>query len=719
MKYLTADFIAPFVCISALVTSLSLFYFDINRKADAGNKEKVGIITFRQAVAQRQYSEQVVWEEIEVNTPVYNNDSIRTAEKSDAHIKLNDGTLIKLSPNSLIRLAFSKDAFDIEFKQGSVSAKREAGSKELSIKSKDTVIKIGDADLSLSQDRTSGLSVLVNKGSASISRGDEKTELRENQEANLSKSRVDVHEVTLRLVSPERDRYILSRTKNSSVNFSWENLIEGFDVFLEVSNSGDFGRPILRKKVEQNGSSASLDWGNYYWRLSAVERKSRKVNSSEIRRLVIVNDSPAGLISPRNNSTASYRSDRPVIDFRWTESEYASLYTLSVASDPEMQNIIRSINLKSNTLSVAELAKGNYYWSVSTTARLGGDEHLTTSGIFRFVIEQNTNVDPPQLMFPADNYKINQLALSRKSLIFSWNKNPDIAVSRFIVAKDSNFSDIVHSEDSGYNYSRLQKELPEGIYFWRITGFLKESTVPILSPVWRFSVAKMDNLNLIGPVNGGIFVIDNSGGVPKIIFSWDKSGLVGKYRIIISNNDTFTSIYKQLDVSGLTTEAYNLDPGIYFWKVEFYDDENIMMMKSGVRSIVMLDRFGPLEIVEPGPNEVVDMSRKNQISLKWKKINGADEYSVNLYQVKDGKNYSISETSTGDSSYVFDNLKKLDEGTFLWTVQAIDNNKDTNLNANSVLRRSPVAKALFKIKLGESVSEDIKKLKAPDIIIMQ
>ena len=51
---------------------------------DVGDLEKVGTITFKRQIAQRKYGSQVIWEEIEKNTPVYNNDSIRTAEESMA-----------------------------------------------------------------------------------------------------------------------------------------------------------------------------------------------------------------------------------------------------------------------------------------------------------------------------------------------------------------------------------------------------------------------------------------------------------------------------------------------------------------------------------------------------------------------------------------------------------------------------------------------------------
>ena len=75
-----------------IITFSLLFYNDLTKKVDAGEAEEVGTITFKREVAQRKYTSQVVWENIEQNAPVYNYDSIRTANLSEAVIHLKDGT---------------------------------------------------------------------------------------------------------------------------------------------------------------------------------------------------------------------------------------------------------------------------------------------------------------------------------------------------------------------------------------------------------------------------------------------------------------------------------------------------------------------------------------------------------------------------------------------------------------------------------------------------
>ena len=92
----TSDIVA--ISIGAvIISSFSyLFYADITKKMTIGDAELVGSITFKKKVAQRKYSSQVVWEDIDQNSPVYNNDSIRTSQLSEAVIILNDGTKINV-----------------------------------------------------------------------------------------------------------------------------------------------------------------------------------------------------------------------------------------------------------------------------------------------------------------------------------------------------------------------------------------------------------------------------------------------------------------------------------------------------------------------------------------------------------------------------------------------------------------------------------------------
>ena len=117
------------VGISACIITVCsvLLYADYSTRAGAGDAKQIGTITYKKKTAQRKYASQVVWEDLEQNTPVYNNDSIRTADLSEAIVHLGDGTSINIDENSLILLATTGTGINIDFSHGSISANRGAG----------------------------------------------------------------------------------------------------------------------------------------------------------------------------------------------------------------------------------------------------------------------------------------------------------------------------------------------------------------------------------------------------------------------------------------------------------------------------------------------------------------------------------------------------------------------------------------------------------------
>jgi hypothetical protein len=722
MRFLTADFLVPFIGITAIITSLSLFYVDYTGKVDAGDLKEVGVITFKRLVAQRKYTKQVVWEEVETNTPVYNHDSIRTANESDAVIRLNDGTEIKLAENSLIVLSFAKEEFDIQFKQGEVLANRDnvtdPGAKKLNISSEGTKVSVTEGDLSLSG-RGKDLNITVTKGNASINAAGVNRVLGVNQKAIVGGDRLDLVELNLKLISPSPHKYFLTTTKSKKIDFTWERVKKNVDLFFEVSPRRKFNRFITKKLVRGSSRSLNLRTGNYYWRLRGVNRKTKKTTYSETRRFSVVSEKPVVLIAPRNNSVISYKSEMPPVKFKWLESSIASSYDLTVATDPEMKKTIKNINMTGTRLVISELAKGTYYWRVNAKTRLGGEVFNSPTAVNKLMINQNLKVEPPVLIYPSDNRNINQLVLARKNITFTWRKNPEIKKTLFAIAREKEFKSVIFSSESIKNFNRFQKELPLGSYYWRVTGYAKGDDKPVNSPVRKFIVTKPDKLRLLKPAPYHLAAPERENRLPNIQFQWNRTGLKGKYNLQISNNENFSSIYRQEKLLALSRTIINVDPGRYFWRVEFYDEEDVRLMTSEARMISVLEGLARPKVISPGDGSNVDMSSSDTLSLAWKGMKEADYYNIALYKYQDGKKYSLIERTVKDTEYVFNDFKKLNEGMFYWTLQAVDLDNNRKNATGRVIRRSPVIKNYFKIILKNKNTEDVKNLKLPGLLIIE
>ncbi len=717
MRFLTADFLVPFIGATAIIISLSLFYVDYTKKVDAGNLEEVGVITFKRLVAQRKYSKQVVWEEVQTNTPVFNNDAIRTAEKSDAVIRLNDGTEIKLAESSLIVLSFAKEEFDIQFKKGEVLANRDnvtdPNAKKLNISSAGTKVSLTKGDLSLSGEGND-LDITVSKGNASINAAGINRVLGENQKAVVGGDKLDLVELNLKLISPLPHKYYLTTTKSKNINFTWEKVRENVGLFFEVSAGRKFDRFITKRPVKGTSVSLNLGTGSYYWRIRGVNRKTKKISYSESRRLSLVSEKPVILIAPRNNTRISYKSEMPPVTFKWIKSQVASSYDLTIARDPEMKTPLKNISMTGTRLLISDLPGGTYYWRVNTKTRLGGEEFLSSSNINKFVINRNLQVEPPVLIYPPDNNSINQLVLARKNITFTWRKNPEIEKTLFAIARDNEFKSVIFSSESKNTFNRFQKELPLGNYFWRVSGYTKDDDKPVNSPVRKFAVTKPDKLKLLDPKPYFLAVPDGEKKLPDIRFSWDRTGLKGAYNLQISNNEGFSSIYRQEKLPTLSGTITNVDPGRYFWRVEFYDEEGMKVMTSPARVISVIGNLAGPQVITPGDGNDVDMSTSNELSLKWKGIAGADYYKLELYKKKNGRTYSLVDTTVKDTEFLFKDFMKLEEGLFYWTLQAVDLDKN-----RKIIRRSPVVKNSFRISLKNKNSDDMKRIKLPGVLILE
>src|SRR5271157_5574126 len=123
LKKINNDLFAVGISALVIMTCSALLYAELTRRVESSGAKQIGTIVFKREVAQRKYASQVIWEDLEQNTPVYNNDTVRTAEMSEARINLN-GTYVNLDENSLILLSLTKEGININFSHGSISANR-------------------------------------------------------------------------------------------------------------------------------------------------------------------------------------------------------------------------------------------------------------------------------------------------------------------------------------------------------------------------------------------------------------------------------------------------------------------------------------------------------------------------------------------------------------------------------------------------------------------
>jgi hypothetical protein len=717
MKYFRKDFLIVAAGTAVITTFAFLYYKDITKKVQAGSSEIIGTITYKRKIAERKYTGQVIWEGLEYNIPVYNNDSIRTADQSEAVVELKDGTEIKLNENSMILLSLDKNQFNIEFNQGSISTSRGDASgniKDLNIKSGNTNVSIKNSNVKLSQNKAGDLNLSVAKGNASISTGKGEETLGTDQAVvidNKSGSTVKL-DTGIELITPEEDSYHLTVSGKKKIDFSWKNPVGKYIVNFELSDNELFSRIINKKIVKYNNFSAELNKGIYYWRIRALQEGTKKQKLSESRRFTVLWDEPVLAISPANREIIGYKNALPVVNFKWTKSEIASGYKYTLATDPAMNNILMTLETVQNSLVLDTLNKGSYYWRIEKITGLKNIPELAPGSVFEFSINEKEIIGPPELIFPGYAKQFSKLLLEKQSITFTWKNNPDIKDYLFSVAKDDRFENIIHNEVSKVNFVSLDKILQTGNYFWRVTGRIGENE-SIPSETRTFSVIDMEEIRLIIPEKNAVLEPEEDEKSAVVRFSWKGSEIKGKYKLQISGSEDFSSLYNETIVRFPSSSAViQVNPGRYYWKVSLLDEEETILASSPSITFLVEDYLDKPSPASPQNGGIVNMSSKDILTLTWNKVPGANLYRMSLYQDIKGKDYLIAEISDNITSYKITDLKKLDESSYYWTLQALETGK----SKNDIKRKSRIVKNNFKITLGTPVDKvNVNSLKIENL----
>ncbi len=594
MKSLSSDALVLGASAIIITTFSFLLFLDFTSKIEAGDAEQIGVITFKKRVSQRKYGTQVIWEEIEQNAPVYVNDSIRTAERSEAVVKLKDGTSLELDENSMIVLAKSEGAININFAQGAMFARRaEAateGSPAVNIVSGTATVSIEKSDVKLSQSDKEDLNLTVAKGSAVIKTGEEEKVLAVNQNAVVLKDAkvAQIREVKLRLILPEPNKYIVTAEDAHAVVFSWEPMGDESGVFFELAKDRSFAAVMKRMRIKGESVSERVPAGEYYWRIASEDSVTGKTDYSDSRKISIVSDRPVLLLAPDDATKFTFVSAPPLIRLRWSKNELASGYVLEIARDANFKDIVISGPTMLTEQSLDTLREGTYFWRVSSKIAMAGD-YSGKSAARKFIIEKKRQVAATEPIGPPDGALMSPIQVRNNGLLLSWKLVEGVASYEIILSKSKDFSKSEVQQVVSGNYIRIVKDFQAGEYFWKVKPIVgSDAESPGYSPVRKFTVLESSGINLISPVNNFSVKPQKDAANIELSFSWSKVPINGNFVFELSKEPSFKQIERS-DLISATSIKTAVAPGTYYWRVSLVDDDRSELFKSDVRSFRVME----------------------------------------------------------------------------------------------------------------------------------
>ncbi|MBE6345258.1 MAG: hypothetical protein E7063_06210 [Spirochaetaceae bacterium] len=499
-------------------------------------------------------------------------------------------------------------------------------------------------------------------------------------------------------IVPQKGDIFSYRTVLPSIRFMWEGNEYASQYLFEVADNPEINNPIISQRSPYPSSIvSSLGKGTWYWRVTPYYTMDGigYSNPSPVENFIIDQKAKLGKpipISPTNGSFVNIASDQnnsqtesyaPI--FSWVRENDAASYTLTIASDPEMNNIITEISTTENYAEFMPPSTGRWFWKVIQIDTEGNVSE--SSNISSFIAMDREVIF--QTVFPPNGYSVAQARIQDTK--FTWKSNiPDEI--KFQISTNQDFSDIYYEENLGKDIlGTLGKSIPIGTYYWRIAFQEKEGV---------FIETQPKQLNVLPPLDKPIIVspLQESNLVSKLQqpsnFIWQPVEGADYYQIKIYTEDGISLENKEPVFEDLYVEKTSksfvfdsLPPGKYIWTVQAFAEESaINSRRTGLLSEqkFTLQKIYPVQLENPSNNSTFEGIDAFLHPSKITYLSRTSISAAELVVVKGNTNalpkqYGQAASNVAGSTIVYrekidsltPKLPSLSNGTYWYTINAL------------------------------------------------
>lgn len=677
-----ADITIVLILLLLALAALFVFWKDLNKTFSRADKP-VAYVTYKRNSAQRKPNDRLVWDRLRQKSDVYNGDTIRTADKSDATLHFPDESTLDIDENTLIRIYVNeKGETEIEITSGTLSVDTGVASNKFTVSSgKNKVVVQNNSSIKATvtqplEERKSPdelpdkatpslINVEVSSGIASVETPDRPPEALSVGDALIVDDQGATQAVEgVTMLSPADQEKILSFTgEPQNILFNWKdhsNNTAASEIVVQLSQDPKFS--VLYDSLSVTGKDSciqSIPVGTYWWRVFPKDSSNVKTGKIEI-----IDAGPSTLLTPRDRSNFSYRKIVPDVTLSWTDNKNASSYKIEIASQQDMSSPFVTSETTEPSYVAKQFSPGTYYWRVTPLFPLDVDHKAIQSEVHSFSVTQKDVLAAPQLTLPADNGFVNYTG---GKVLFSWQKDIDAASYEITISKNKDLSEpVVTQKTSDNSYSFTDTSfLKTGRYYWSVMLTDREGNNSPAAASFTFLSA---NANLaqknIYPPDGYLVESAKSG---TISYRWNSTVPVAT-RIQISSNKKFTNVIYDQNTNGRTTITnIPLRTGTYYWRIYSADGTGFSMASEPSKLFVANPLAAP-RITYPDEERQYILRKDTNLTCQWKPVDGADYYRVILTK---GESSSIvfEKAAVYATSFTISN-KVLSKGKYTVTVQA-------------------------------------------------
>lgn len=640
-------------CLAGTGGSLNLFRIDLFQTMKT-QMDPVGTITFKYNTAQRRLADRALWDRLRNESPVYDGDLIRTAEMSEATIRIPGSGEIKLGENTLIRILMINGKNEIDLASGSLAAGASGGALVINAGGNRLEASAGAVLNAAAGD--DGLVVQVSEGSAVLAGAEGSRQAQAGSFIALDAAGAVRNEAAAAVFSPAPNaRFLSPRDEAVRVGFSWNRINLDSEELLRIEAAADKNYTRIIHSLDSAGTSAALDFlpGTWYWR---IRRENAELASG---RLSVVKAAAPSPLRPAAGTVYRYRSRLPALRFQWTETDGAVQYRLEAADNPGFSGPKINAVVQGNFFESSNLGEGTWYWRVTPLFPRDYQGNLESpSASFR--IERSGTLGAPVPLLPEAGGAVNIAA--GRDLYFSWKKENEAESYTIRVARDESLQNPVINavvKSNFFVYRREQKALEAGRYYWAVFQTDAEGSSSAPSPVRSFTAAAGDIiLRAVFPPDN-YAIAENL--MPDFRFTW-KSNLSQETRFQVSPSADFSSLEINEAVSGETFHGRPVAPGTWYWRIA------AGATQTAARRFTAMSTLPAPSVEIPPPNGRIAVTEGEAADFSWRPVGGADYYQFRLYP---GENRNpVYEQNLSGSALRVASAASLAEGTYYWTVQA-------------------------------------------------
>jgi len=645
MKYSLGDGIVTGITGVFVVFLFWAFVSDLNALTSHGDEPALGTITFKKQTATRRSAHSQVWERLRNQSPVYQSDTLRTAEDSEAVVNFDDGLNLDLQQNTMLRLTLQGQTRNVDFTEGSVTIQG-GGKGSVSLgQSGRTVTLSADAQLLLTK-KADTMSLELSQGTASVmDAGGHEQALSPTQALDVTKDgEVVVRSVDLVPRSPGPGGKLVNLSESRlPVEFVYQIAdsakIGGVVTEVEVSDRPDFSTIVAHGSGQISGPqgqatlhriSLPLDPGTWFWRVSA----GAEVRST-VRQFTLIQEAVPVPASPPDKSEVSYRKRPSPVAFSWTARDLVTAWTFEVARTRDFKTPQVRKRTSLTSLSVEGLEAGTWFWRVVPQYQATIISPPEEARISTLSVVHREAMAPLEPLVPVEGTTVQTQELATKGLAFTWEPTPEAAsylLEAHASASPSSATLAKFSATTPYLVlapGQLGSLVHDGLGYWALRWVDDEGN---LSPVKKLrTINAVDGLLALRPTYppDGYKIADQF--MTNTRFAW-KSNLALKTVFQVARDPKFTEVVFEDQAQGGTRLGKDWGTGKLYWRLTSYNANGSVFLQTDPRRIEVAEPFPPVRLTEPVPGTPLLLPEADSSFLAWPPIAGADYYRVSLLE---------------------------------------------------------------------------------------